>query len=150
MSKEKEKFIVLWHVSPKSNRAIIESSGLRNDRRPSGFGKRPTQKAVYLFHPKNVGLVFDYIDTMRMIKSVDIWEVRVPVTDDNLDLLIADEDAVKYRKVNPVDWIASIEEFGTCAYKKCIPSSWIYHYGEISPNCNYIPFKEEEIYTGGD
>lgn len=101
----------LLHATPVKNRANILENGLLSSMAPSGYGKVPTKKAVYLYHRNNIDVPADLID---IFKEIDIWEVTVDISK-----LSADEDSGAKR------YNTSLEKMGTCAHMGNIPSNKI-------------------------
>lgn len=101
----------LLHIAPSKHYKSILKQGLTIGNKASGYGKAPTQKAVYLFHEDNVNVFYEMV---KVFKELDVWEV---VVDKPLfPFLVADEDS----KTNT--WEDSLNRFGTVAVSVNIPA----------------------------
>ena len=116
---------VFLHITPASNRKSIVSSGLTIGNKPSGYGKQPLLKGIYLYHENNINVIYDMIN---LFEDLDIWELRNLC---NLNAL-PDEDSKE------TTWERSLQAFGTLAYMKNIPAKNLQHKLTIH-NVNFKP-----------
>lgn len=113
--------LTLLHISPKKNRASILRRGLQLDMENSGYGVKPTQNAVYLFHEDNINVIYETIESFG---DFDIFEVKIY----SEEFLAPDEDS------GAKDWRGSIEAFGTVAHTASIDKRHIKLLCHVSRN----------------
>ena len=107
---EEEERLHLLHIAPSKHYKSILKKGLTIGNKASGYGKAPTQKAVYLFHENNINVFYEMV---QVFKELDVWEVVIDTP--LFPHLLPDEDS----RANT--WEDSLNRFGTVAVGVDIP-----------------------------
>lgn len=102
------KFQTFLHISPAKNRESILKHGLSLTMPYSGYGEPPMLEALYFYHEDNINVIYDMINTFD---DFDIWEVKGLYK----EYMLPDEDS------GTDTWQASLQKFGTFAYKQSVP-----------------------------